>query len=136
MPHNSHTLILENDDLRMVYYPDTKIVHHTFLRPAHGAAFHVFLDAGVDTLRKYRAQKWLSDDRMNTAYSSPEIHWCFADWLQRAVDAGWHYWALVLPEDIYAKLNMNEFVQEFLQAGIQIRIFTDVEPARTWLEEM
>ena len=52
----------------------------------------------------------------------------------RAVKAGWKYWALVVPEDFMAKVNMKEFVDSYLDQGLKIAVFTDPVEAQKWLE--
>jgi hypothetical protein len=126
--------IIQNDYASLIYYPDTKIVHHTFLKPISGKAFREVLDTGAKTLEKYQAFKWLSDDRANSALPQEDTDWSMKDWFPRAVKAGWKYWALVVPQDFMGRVNMNEFVESYLDQGLRIAVFVEPEEAMKWLE--
>lgn len=58
------------------------------------------------------------------------------DWPPRAIQAGWKFWVLAVPEDVMSKLAMNEFVQSFFELGLRIMVFTDTADARSWLEAL
>jgi hypothetical protein len=125
--------IIENEYATLVYHPDAKIVHHTFLKPIGGDEFREVLDSGAKTLKKHKASKWLSDDRENSALSREDTEWSKTDWFPRAVKAGWQYWALVVPQDIVGRMNMKEFVDSYLDQGLRIAVFSKPEPAMEWL---
>ncbi len=126
--------ILANEYFTLQYHTKRKIVHHIFHQPTHDEPLRTCFNKGIEVMREKGAQKWLSDDRKNTASSDEENQWIFDDWLPRAVEAGWKYWALVVPDDIYGKLEMFEVVEEFDQKGIRMLMFVDVEAAITWLD--
>jgi hypothetical protein len=127
------TIIIQNEYATLRYYPDTKIVHHTFYKPISGQEFRNVLNTGAKTLEKNQASKWLSDDRGNLALPADDTEWSKTDWFPRAVKAGWKYWALVVPEDIMARMNLKEFVDSYLEQGLQIAVFTEPEEAMKWL---
>jgi hypothetical protein len=120
----------------LVYHPDKKIVHHTFHQPIGGDEFRAVLNTGADILEKNDAHKWLSDDRGNTALSPEDTAWSQANWFPRAVKAGWKFWALVVPEDLYARMNLKEFVDSYFEQGLRIMVFTNPEEAMKWLDKM
>lgn len=125
--------IIENEYATLVYHPDTKIVHHTFHKPIGGDAFRNVLDTGAKTLKENKASKWLSDDRANSVTSSEDANWSKDDWFPRAVRAGWKYWALVVPQDLMARMNMKQFVDSYLDQGLRIMVFSKPEKAMEWL---
>jgi len=125
--------IIENEYATLVYHPDEKIVHHTFLKPIGGEEFRNVLDTGAKTLKDNKASKWLSDDRANMAMSSEDTAWSKENWFPRAVRAGWKYWALVVPQDIMGRMNMKEFVDSYLDQGLRIMVFSKPEKAMEWL---
>jgi hypothetical protein len=125
--------ILQNEYATLVYHPEEKLVHHTFHKPIGGDEFRNVLNTGIKILAENQASKWLSDDRCNSALSREDTDWSKTDWFPRAVAAGWLYWALVVPQDIMARLNLKEFVDSYLDQGLQIRVFTKPEEAMKWL---
>ena len=129
----SEITIIQNEYATLVYHPDTKIVHHTFHKPISGQNFREVLNTGAKTLEKYKASKWLSDDRGNSALSPEDTEWSKTDWFPRAVKAGWKYWALVVPEDTLARMNLKEFVDSYFEQGLRIGVFSEPEEAMKWL---
>jgi hypothetical protein len=127
-------IVLENDDAMLVYHTDKRLVHHTFRRPVGGLAFRQILESGVACLEKYEATKWLSDDRLNSELSADDTTWATHTWFKLAQNAGWKTWALVVPHDIFARLNLIEHVNHYSRRGIRVMVFTDLEQAITWLD--
>jgi hypothetical protein len=90
--------------------------------------------AGLEAMKKYRAQKWLSDDRNNPALGSEDTEWNKAHWMPKAVEAGWKYWAIVQPKEFAAKYTLGTAVPDLTGRGIIVRMFNDPEKAMEWLE--
>jgi hypothetical protein len=125
--------ILDNEYATLVYHPESKIVHHVFHKPISGEEFRKVLDGGIALLQKHEARKWLSDDRNNSALSDEDTEWSKSDWFPRAQAAGWKFWALVVPPDLMARMNLKEFVDTYFDAGLRTMVFTDPEEAKEWL---
>lgn len=125
--------LINNQYATLEYHPDTKIVHHIFHKPIGDEKFREVLNTGAETLKKYGAAKWLSDDRKNMALSPEDTEWSKKDWFPRAVESGWKYWALVVPQNILGKMNMKEFVDEYFEKGLRIMVFSNPEDAMQWL---
>jgi hypothetical protein len=126
--------IIENEYASLVYHPGTKIVHHTFHKPISGDEFRNVLNAGIKVLAENKASKWLSDDRGNSALPDEDVTWSKEDWFPRAVHAGWKYWALAVPKDTWARMNMKQFVDSYLDQGLRIMVFSEPEGAMEWLK--
>jgi hypothetical protein len=131
----SEITILDNEFITMKYYPDKKILHHTFHKYIFGDEFRAALNKGVEVLQQYNAHKWLSDDRENSALPKEDTNWSVTDWFPRVVKAGWKYWAIVLPKKIVGQMNMNQFIEEYSKKGVITKIFSDPTDAMTWLEK-
>ena len=128
--------ILDNQYARLVYYTQDKIVHHTFHKPLDSTHFRLVLNAGVDLLGKYGATKWLSDNRAIDPHSDEDNAWANTEWVPRAIAAGWKYWALVVPHDIKARMNLSGVVNSFFEKGIRVMVFIDPDEAMTWLQQI
>jgi hypothetical protein len=126
--------IIQNENASLFYYPEAKIVHHVFHKPISGQAFRDVLNKGAETLEKNQASKWLSDDRENLALPPEDTEWSKTNWFPRSVKSGWKFWALVVPEDMMAKLNMKEFIDSYFEQGLRIAVFSDPEEALKWLQ--
>lgn len=129
----SEMTIIQNDYATLVYDSDEKIVHHTFHKPIGDQKFRDVLLTGIKTLEQYKASKWLSDDRGNSALSPEDTEWSMNTWFPQAVKAGWKYWALVVPKDMMARMNLKEFVDSYYKQGLRIAVFSEPEEAMKWL---
>jgi hypothetical protein len=129
------TNIIDNDHATLVFHEDKKIVHHTWKKAIEGDNFRNVLLSGIDLLKKHEAHKWLSDDRGMTApLSEEDTEWSQAEWFPRAKEAGWQFWALVVPPDVKSRINLSEFVFNYSQQGLRVAVFTTPEDAMKWLE--
>jgi len=128
------TTVFENGCATMVYYPEVKVVHNTFRGQPTSEQFRSALDAGVETLKKYGGSKWLSDDRENpSVYSAEDRLWADDDWFPRMVKVGWKTWAMVVPQEVKAQINLIDIVDKIYERGIRVRVFSKLDEALQWL---
>lgn len=130
----STDVIYDNQHLNMVYHTDSKIVHHHYNKALNSEFLRAGLDRGNELLQQHGATKWLSDNREVNAHSAEDTKWINENWLPRAIAAGWKYWALVVPYDSIAQMNMAEFVEAFYNMGVTVQVFTEVDEAMAWLK--
>lgn len=128
--------VIDGDRASLWYHPESGIVHHQFHRYVYGDHFRSVLNEGLALFKKHGATKWLSDDRGNSALSPEDAEWADTDWLPRVIDAGWKYWAIVLPESVVGKMNMRRFIEHEESLGVEVQIFTDPVLALAWLESV
>lgn len=127
--------IIDNQWATLQYDGDYQYIHHTFHQPMSGEPLHQMLNAGLDVMKKDFGTKWLSDDRKNAQLSPEDVEYALTDWGPRAAQAGWKYWALVVPESLGGRASMTEVIQAFHKLGVHMAIFTDLTEARNWLIE-
>lgn len=132
----SQILALNIELATLVSYPEKGIVHHTFHKPIGGDAFRSVLLTGVDLLREHGDSKWLSDDRGNGALAPEDTEWSFTAWFPQAKEAGWKFWALVVPEDMMARMNLKQIIEHYSERRVRIMVFTSLEQALPWLENI
>jgi hypothetical protein len=127
--------IIDNEFVTLWYHEDSKIVHHQFHKFLFGEPFRECLSNGVETLRKYKAEKWLSDDRNNSAIPKEDFDWSTNEWRPDAIEAGWRFWALVLPESVVGQMSLTNIIRHFYQDGpVRVELFSDPDEAVKWLE--
>ena len=126
--------IMDNEYYTLLYYPDKKIIHHTFHKFTQGQNFRDGLDAGAKLLEEKKVKKWLSDDRKNSVIVKEDMNWGATVWRPRVIKAGWKYWALVFPEKAIGQLNMKQIIKEYADTGVTAQIFNNPDEALTWLE--
>ena len=126
--------VLDTKQITIKYYPETKIVHHEMHEYTHGKDFRDALMAGVDAMRRYGANKWLSDDRKNPVFNADDQQWAKDVWAPQVVKAGWKYWAIVKPEKALARVRMEESAERYAKVGVTVKFFTDPDSAMDWLK--
>ena len=131
----SEMIIIDNAYVTLRYYPEKKIIHHTFHKFIHGQVLREAFTEGAKLMEKYGAQKWLSDDRKNSALTKDDQEWLDVHWRPRVIKAGYKYWALVLPEAIVGQMNLKRIIsQQYADSGITVELFNDPDEAMQWLE--
>jgi hypothetical protein len=126
--------ILDNEYATLWYHPEDKIIHHKFHKFIWGDDFRDVLIKGVEIFEEHHAQKWLSDDRNNSALRQEDTDWGVNVWNPRMVKAGWKYWAVVMPEKVIGKMNLRRFVKINSDLGITVQVFSDPDEALIWLK--
>jgi hypothetical protein len=127
--------ILENEFATLLYYPESKIIHHCFHKPTFGKSFRSTLLEGLKILKQHHAKKWLSDDRENSALGRENTDWSQNIWGPQARAAGWNCWAIVLPTDLVGQMNMRQFIELNLKKGVSVSVFSEPAQALAWLEQ-
>ena len=130
----SQTTISKTDYATLWYYPEDKIVHHQFHKFIHGDEFRQVLEKGLEVFKENDAHKWLSDDQGNSTLTSADTEWAQQDWFPRVFAAGWKFWAIVMPDKVVGKMNMQHFIEAYSTQGLTIDIFDDPDLALKWLE--
>lgn len=130
----SPQVLIDNPYVTLWYHPETKIVHHQMHKFVIDVVFREFLTAGARTLKENGACKWLSDDRRNPVLAQTLHDWSREHWFPQTRDAGWKYWAIVMPEDALGQWTMDRAVSEYKDQGITARYFSDPTEAMRWLE--
>jgi hypothetical protein len=128
--------LIDDEFATLIYHPEKKIIHHCFHKAIAGEALKKVLLLGTETLEKYGATKWLSDDRNNMALPPEDVEWGNTVWFPQTLKAGWKSWGYVVPDDFMARMNMTQFVQGFAAHGIRVMVFASPEKALAWLETL
>jgi hypothetical protein len=126
-------VFIDNEFVSLRYHQRTRIVHHEFKQFVHGENFRNVLEKGLEIFTKHSANKWLSDDRGNTAIKPADAEWAIQDWAPRVIAAGWKFWAVVLPENVIGQMNMRRWLKTYSEKGVTAEPFTTPEEAMKWL---
>ncbi|MEO1162273.1 MAG: hypothetical protein AAFV98_00695 [Chloroflexota bacterium] len=129
-------ILIDNQYVTLQYHEDTKIVHHIYHHGIAGDYLKNALMRGTEALKKHNAVKWLSDNRAIDGVTDEESAWINDVWLPHTMKAGWKFWALVVPEKAHPRINMVQFVTNFANQGVLVRVFTDDAPAMQWLKSL
>jgi len=127
-------LVHESNLITVWVHPGKRLIHHEMRKFCHGDEFRDGLNRGFEALAHYQATKWLSDDRANSVLPEDE-EWASRDWFPRTKAAGWKYWAMV-PAGALGHHRASRFVKNYLELGINARMFGDLDDAMKWLDEV
>lgn len=134
----SNISVYSSPYITVEYWPDKQLIHHTIHQPMSGQLpiFKEALSAGTEALEKYKVSKWLSDDRKNDPLTPEGNEWAFGTWQPKTLQAGWKYWAAVVPQDLVAAGTLMPVIDHLFEIGLRMMVFTTVEDAVVWLDGM
>lgn len=127
--------IHEHEKVSVWCYPDEGIIHHQIHSYCCGEPWREAMSVGTDALVRYRASKWLSDDRKSGPLSPEDERWAGKVWFRRTRDAGWKHWALVLPHAVVGKMFTKRFIDFYCGMGVNARMFSDIGEATRWIRQ-
>jgi hypothetical protein len=125
--------IVDTEFVTLWYYPEEGIIHHQIHKYLYGSALRDALTAGGRLVEAHGAQKWLSDDRKNSALHPEDSRWTQTVWFPRVARAGWKYWAMVLPAKVTGQMYMKRAVEGVTAQGVTTEMFDEPEVALRWL---
>lgn len=128
-------VLIDEPSHRLLYHPDSKIVHHELRRFIHGEPFRALLERGAAVMEERRAVKWLSDDRGNAPIKPNDSEWCKTIWFPRVLAAGWKHWAVVMPEGVLGQMNMRRWIDTYAESGLNAHPFAHPHEALAWLSQ-
>lgn len=128
--------VIDNQYATLMYHPDARIVHHELHRFVYSDMFRHVLNQGLMLMKQHGADKWLSDDRFNSALTPEDGAWAVTHWGPRVIDLGWKAWAIVLPDSYIGKQNMQEYIDLYTRRGVMVEVFEDPDEALVWLKTL
>lgn len=126
--------VFAHEKMSVWCYPTRKLIHHEMHKPTAGDVFRSALLAGLEAMRKYQADRWLSDDRQHTALAPEDEDWAQEVWFPQAKEAGWRHWAVMQPQSAVGSLSSARFRKWYAERGVNAQLFTDIEEAHRWLD--
>ena len=130
-------ILYASEYITVEYHPDDKLIFHQVHRPIgkQSKILKEALNAGTEAMKKHGIHKWVSDDRRNDALDPDLETWGNTVWIPKTIEAGWKYWANVVPEDIHAAGSLVPAIEGLHKFGLKMRVFVEVEDAFKWIKE-
>lgn len=126
-------VVYDDEYITIWHYLKLGIIHHEVHKAMRGEPYRRAFLAGTEAMQKYRAVKWLSDDRRHCILPQEDQEWATSVWLPATRDAGWKYWGLVLSENAVTGLYLRRFAAEWSAAGVRTELFVEPDSAMAWL---
>jgi hypothetical protein len=98
---------------------------------ATGPDFHSLLAAETAALKRHAAGKLLTDCRLQRPLPEEAQDAADRDWLPAAAEAGLRHFAVVLPRDRDAAVNLMDRLGR--TDKIEVRFFESMDAAKSWL---
>jgi hypothetical protein len=100
--------------------------------------FRTFMERGLELIREKIAETgklgWLVDTRFVEVFEAQDTAWVVEYWNIKAYEAGLRYIAFVMPESVFAEMNINEYIDLSKEADrLVLNHFKDQESAKAWL---
>ncbi len=128
--------VYDSESATVIAYPEKKIIYHQIHKYITDQEYKTVLSIGADNFIKFNCTKWLANDRKNSSTYVEDIGWYVENWESRIINAGWKYWAVVMPEMVTVQMFVSKFINKYKTMGIHVRAFNDVDKAMAWLEEI
>ena len=114
---------------------------HSF---ANKQQFRSLMDRALAAYQAERAQHlvplgWIADSRQLSALTPDDQAWCDTDWNPRAYALGVRYIGIVIPESIFGKIAVQQYVTNILHNDgytFETRTFSSVQETKQWLRQM
>jgi hypothetical protein len=106
-----------------------------------GATYRAALDRSLELVRKYRARNWLAIMlEAQGVMAQDDAEWLRVDWFPRLLAAGGRRFAIVLPAQALAAMQLNRIKREIDASkpdpdAFLNRYFDDLAEARAWLAQ-
>ncbi|HEX8349395.1 MAG TPA: hypothetical protein VF598_05505 [Hymenobacter sp.] len=126
----------ENPVGRVLEHPDGyALVQY---KPGKRQLYHLqaFLTHAGHLLQRRGWYKLLGDQRFMEPFTPEESAWIVDYWLTRARQGSEVYGAVVLPNDVFARLSVSQVINEAKAAAMTYRLFDNEDEAKAWLLEM
>lgn len=111
----------------VVYEPGPRELHH----------LQAFLTHTGQLLRLRDWHKLFGDQRLMSPFTPEESQWIVDYWLT-AEQRGTYtiYGAVLLPQDVFARLSVSQIMTEARAAALTYRMFDSEETAQEWLRQL
>lgn len=113
--------------------PDCEAVLVVWQGPGVAADFKALLPAEISALSRHGSSKLLVDCRLQGPLPREEQDWADAEWVPKAVAAGLRRFAVVLPDDREAAINLEDRLGRIKERELRIAFFATAPQARGWL---
>jgi hypothetical protein len=130
-------IYFENPVATLREHPDGYVVFEYHPGPRNFAEFQAVLTHTGNLLRRKQWHKVLGDQRLMTPFTEQETTWITSYWLDHTRHrSGGIYAAVLLANDVFARLAATQLRHEAKAAALTYRLFEDETAAAAWLREV
>lgn len=128
-------LYFENTVGRIWEHPDGYALVQYHAGPRKFAHLQAFLTHTGRLLQLRGWHKILGDQRLMAPFTEEESRWIVEYWLSQDNQRGEVQGAVLVPQDVFARLSLSNVMQEAKAAALTYRLFDNEADAAAWLRE-
>ncbi len=115
------------------YNEQEKYIVANWLQFPLSEEFRTGMDQIIRLMEENKIGKVLTDTRKMGAISPDDQDWSITDWLPRAFKAGYRRIALVISEDIFNQMSVEDIMSRVEGMDFVTKYFPNSEEGRKWL---
>jgi len=127
------TVHLENSFIEISYDENINAIVNNWKTAPTSAEFRQGMNAAVEAMRRFDTGALISDTGKLGALSEEDQQWSYTEWLQQALQAGYHSFAVIVSPDIFAQMSVEDTLSQV--QNVTIQYFESYEEGRKWLKE-
>lgn len=129
-------IYFENPVGRIMEHPDGYAYVLYNAGPRQLDHLQAFLTHTGQLLRRQGWNKLLGDQRLMAPYTEDERTWIVKYWLTRTAEERQLYGAVLVPQDVFARLSVSQVMAEAREAALTYRLFENEFAAASWLRQL
>ncbi|WP_426059761.1 hypothetical protein [Hymenobacter sp. B1770] len=136
-PLATERIYFENAVGRLVEHPDGYALFRYHPGQRKFSDFQALLTHMSSLLARRRWNRLLGDQRQMSPHTAQETAWIRDVWLGATTRRpSTLYGAMLLAHDVFARLSMNQVLQDARNTGLVYRVFDREEEAAQWLKQV
>jgi len=119
----------------LTYESDCKSVFLSWKTTPLSDEFRHVMDKLIEGMAENKTGKILTDTTNMGAIDPDDQQWSVTDWLERALKVGYNRLALILPDEIFTQMSVNDIISQVEGTNpVSIQYFNNIPDARAWLK--
>lgn len=98
-----------------------------------GPGYRNGLDKGLELAISMNTTRWLADLRKMNVVDPDDQSWSNDNWFPRALKGGIENIAIIMPQDVFAKMSVDSIMEKVPASMVKVRYFERLEMGQNWL---
>jgi len=119
------------------YDADLDAIVEAWITSPTSEEFRIGMNKIIDLMAEHKTGALLGDTKELGALSEEDQQWSFTEWLEKALQVGYHSFAVIISPDIFAQMSVEDTLTEVqAKTTVTIQYFDDEEKAREWIKSV
>ena len=137
-------ILFENENFKCEFDNQVPCITVTYLGPQSSKDLIADVNQATvffkEKIKEYPTLAWLSNNKEQETINPEVIEWANSEWLPGMMKVGLKKMALIVPEDLFAQVSLEDFTdtarEYYNEITLKSRYFTDIEVAKQWLRSI